>query len=86
MQPMKAQKLGRAPLAVLALTSPPLGPVLTGARIMFPTEANRLSAALFSDQNPIVPELSSAIVTIDGARFQQWSARPSSIDFFEPPR
>ena len=77
-----SQKLGRASLALLAAVTPPLGLVLTAATIMFPTETDKFTAAIFSSKDPVVAGLSDAIVAIGGIRFQNWAAKPSWIDFF----
>lgn len=77
-----AQKLGRTSLALLAGVVPPLGLVLLGAKILFPTATDNFTAALFSTRDPLVDALANAIVWAGGRRFREWSTKPSWIDYF----
>lgn len=77
-----SQKTGRASLALLGGAIPPLGLVMLGASIVAPEESDKFTAALFTDKNPVVAGLSSLILRVGGKRFQEWSVKPSWIDFF----
>lgn len=76
------QKLGRASLALLVTVTPPLDLLWVAAKILFPTATDNFTAAIFTEKDPIVAGLSDAILWIGGKRFQEWSAKPSWIDYY----
>jgi hypothetical protein len=77
-----SQKLGRASIALLLSLNPILALAFLGAKLVFPSATDRITADIFTDRDPLVQGLSNLIVSVGGKRFQQWSSKPSWIDFF----
>lgn len=77
-----AQRVGRVGIALLGATVPPLGLVMLGASIAFPEQYDKITADAFTDRNPLVRGIADVIVAVGGKPFQNWSVRPSVIDFF----
>jgi hypothetical protein len=81
-----AQRLGRASTALLTAAVgaefPPLGILLIGLAIAFPDKYDAITAAAFTDRDPVVQWLGGVIVKVGGKPFQQWAAKPSLLDFY----
>jgi hypothetical protein len=79
-----AQNLGRASLAIL-LSLSGIATAVDIAGIVdpsIPKKFDDLTAAAFTDKNPIIDMLSNVIVSLGGKRFQEWSSTPSLIDYY----
>lgn len=74
-----SQKIGRASLDLL-LSVTPLGLVAAGASILWPKKTEEFKTALVS-KNRATEAMADQIVKFGGKRFQEWSSKPSWIDF-----
>lgn len=74
-----SQKIGRASLDLL-LSVTPLGLVALGASLVWPEKTEQIKTALVS-KNRVTEAIADKIVKFGGKRFEEWSAKPSWIDF-----
>ena len=73
-------RIGRSFLDVLVSVSP-LGPLALGASIIFPEKSDSIKSWLFMSTSPHVNYFSDLILRVGGERFQEWSTKPSWLDF-----
>lgn len=79
-----SQKLGRTSLALLGFALgaefPPLGLLLLALVLVFPNQYDRVTAAAFSDKDPVVQKMAGAMVKIGAKGFEQWRVTPGWVE------
>lgn len=81
-----AQKIGRLGFALMTAAplfeAPPLAIAMFVVAVACPAQYDKVTAAFFTDQNPLVRGLADMIVRYGGKPFERWATQPSLIDFF----
>ena len=80
-----AERLGRTSWTLLMDTNPLTGLLWMSATVLFPDQTDQYTKWFFSNKNPVIEWTATKIFQLGGKPFQDWSTKPSWVDYVNRP-